>query len=282
VALTRDAGKGAERLPAGVRAVEWDARDAGGAWAQELRDAGAVVNLAGASIGRPRWTAARKRVLTESRLRSTDALVQAMGALPAERRPPILVSASGIDYYGDHPGDELLDESAPPGASFLARLCVQWEEAAQKAESLGVRVVRVRTAFCVGRGAVALRMLVLPFQLFAGGPLGTGRQWFSWIHLDDLVNLYTLAIERPDLNGPVNAVAPNVPREGEVAKEIGGALHRPSWAPAPSFMLRLVLGEMADLLLHGRKAVPAKAQAAGYQFRYPEIGPALQEALGPR
>jgi uncharacterized protein (TIGR01777 family) len=281
-ALTRDAGKGAGRLPAGVRAVEWDARDAGGAWAQELRGAGAVINLAGASIGRPRWTEGRKRVLTESRVRSNGALVGAMAALPAEERPQVLVSASGIDYYGDHPGDEPLDEHAPPGTSFLARLCVQWEEAAQQAEPLGVRVVRMRTAFVVGRGAMGLHMLALPFQLFAGGPLGSGRQLFTWIHLQDLVGLYTLAVERPDLSGPVNAVAPDVPQEREVAKEIGRVLRRPSWAPAPAFMLRLLLGEMADLLLHGRRAIPAKAQAAGYQFRYPEIGPALAEALGPR
>ena len=282
VALTRDAGKSATRLPASVRAVEWNARDAGGPWAQELRGAGAAINLAGATVGRPRWTEGRKRVLIQSRVRTNEAIVGAITALPAEERPPVLVSASGIDYYGDHPGDEPLDESAPPGASFLARLCVQWEEAAQKAEPLGVRVVRMRTAFVVGRGAMALRMLALPFQLLAGGPLGTGRQWFTWIHLLDLVNLYTLAIERPDWSGPVNAVAPTVPREREVAREIGRALRRPSWAPAPAFALRLALGEMADLLLHGRRAVPAKAEAAGYQFRYREIGPALAEALGPR
>jgi uncharacterized protein (TIGR01777 family) len=282
VALTRDAGRGAARVPSGVRAVEWDARNAAGPWAQELRGAGAIVNLAGATIGRPPWTVGRKRMLTESRVRSTEALVGAIAALPAEARPQTLVNASGIDYYGDHPGDEALDESAPPGVSFLARLCVQWEDAGQKAAPLGVRVVRIRTAFVVGRGAMALGLLALPFRLFAGGPLGSGRQWFTWIHLLDLVNLYTLAIERPDWSGPVNAVAPTVPREREVAREIGRALRRPSWAPAPAFALRLALGEMADLLLHGRRAVPAKAEAAGYQFRYREIGPALAEALGPR
>ena len=278
VVLTRGVGTGAEHLP-GVRAVAWDAHDASGKWAGELRGAGAVVNLAGANIGGGRWTNRRKRLLTESRVGSTDALVQAMAGLPADERPSSLIVASGIDYYGDHPGDETLDERAPPGATFLARLCVQWEAAADKAEPLGVRVVHVRTALCIGRGAQALRMLVLPFRVYAGGPLGNGRQWFTWIHLEDLVNLYALAIESTDLVGPVNAVATHVPRERDVAQEVGRVLHRPSWAPAPEFMLRLVLGEMADLVLHGRRAVPAKAQAAGYQFRYPDVGPALQEAL---
>lgn len=271
--LTRGAG------PPGVRAVTWDARDPSGAWMNELRSADAVVNLAGASIGGGRWTRARKRLLTDSRIRSTQALVQAMTALPADERPTVFVTASGIDYYGDNANAAPLDEGAAPGATFLARLCVQWEDAASSAEHLGVRVVHMRTALCVGRGAQALRMLVLPFRLFAGGPLGSGRQWFTWIHLADLIGLYVLAIERPDLAGPINAVAPNVPRQREVAREIGRVLHRPSWAPAPELMLRIVLGEMADLLLHGRNAIPAKAQAAGYQFQYPEITAALEEAL---
>jgi uncharacterized protein (TIGR01777 family) len=279
VVLTRDPSPATGRLPTGVRAVAWGARDPAGAWVVELRGAGAVVNLAGASIGGGRWTEQRKHLLTRSRVDSTEALVRAMEALSAAEGPQALVTASGIDYYGHHPGDEALDESAPPGSSFLARLCVEWEDAALNAEALGIRVVRVRTALCVGRGAEALDRLVLPFRLFAGGPLGNGRQWFTWIHLEDLVGLYMLAIERSDLAGPVNAVAPHVPRERDMAREIGRVLHRPAWAPAPAFALRLVLGEMADLVLHGRNAVPARAVAARYQFRYPEVGPALREAL---
>ena len=297
VALTRDAGKGASRLPSGVRALEWDAKTPAGAWAAELRGAGGVINLAGATIGPPkRWTERRKRILTESRVRSNDALVQAIAALPPEKRPKALVSASGIDYYGDRPGGEPLDESAPAGDSFLAQLCVQWEASASAAEPLGVRVVAMRTAFAIGRDALAFKLLALPFRLFTGGPLGSGRQWFSWIHVDDLIGLYTLAVERGDpslgselapsagkgqvLTGPVNAVAPDVRPLQEVAQEIGRVLHRPSWLPAPEFALRLALGEQADLLLHGRRAVPAKAQAAGYQFRYPTLAPALAQAVG--
>ena len=279
VVLSRGEAAAAHRLTAGVRSVRWNARGAEGAWASELRGAGAVVNLSGASIGGGRWTDSRKRVLIESRVRSTQALVRAMGLVPAAERPGVLVNASGIDYYGNHVGNEALDERASAGTSFLARLSVQWEDAAQMAEPLGVRVVRVRTSLCIGRGAQALRMLVLPFRLFAGGPLGDGRQWFTWIHLEDLVALYLLAIVRADLIGPLNAVAPHVPRERDVAREIGRVLHRPSWAPAPELMLRLVLGEMADLVLHGRNAIPARAQAAGHNFRYPDVGAALAEAL---
>jgi uncharacterized protein len=273
VVLTRNATGGDQHV------IHWDAQDATAPWTNELHEAAAVVNLAGASIGGQRWSASRKRVLTDSRVGSMNALVQAIGRVPEGVRPRVLVGASGIDYYGDHPGAEALDETAPPGTSFLARLCVQWEAAAQQAEPLGVRVVRMRTALCVGRGAQALNMLVLPFRLFAGGPLGSGRQWFTWIHLDDLVNLYMLAIERPDVAGPLNAVAPHVPREREVATAIARVLHRPSWAPTPSFALRAGLGEMADLVLHGRRAVPSKALAAGYAFKYAEIDPALRQAL---
>jgi uncharacterized protein (TIGR01777 family) len=274
VVLTRDAHVRSQQ-----RVVTWDARDPTAPWVNEVRGAATVVNLAGASIGGARWTAARKRTLIDSRVRSTEALVRAMAQVPERERPQVFVVASGIDYYGDHPGDEALDESAPAGSSFLARLCADWEDAAQRAEPLGVRVVRMRTALCIGRGAPALRMLALPFRLFAGGPLGNGRQWFTWIHLEDLVNLYVLAIERSELAGPINAVAPQVPREYEVAQAIAHVLHRPSWAPAPSFALRAALGAMADVVLHGRRAVPSKALAQGYEFRYTEIEPALGQAL---
>jgi uncharacterized protein (TIGR01777 family) len=279
VVLTRDPRKSAARLTAAARAMVWDARDPTGAWTSQLRGSGAVVNLAGASIGGGRWTRTRKRALLLSRVVSTDGLVRAMGALAAEDRPRVFVGASGIDYYGDRSADEPLDEHAAPGASFLARLCVQWEDAARKAEPLGVRVVCMRTALCIGRGADALRMLVLPFRLFAGGPLGSGRQWFTWIHIEDLVNLYVLAVEAADLAGPLNAVAPDALLQRDLAREIGRVLHRPALLPAPEFMLRVVLGEMADLVLHGRKAVPGRPLALGYQFHYPEVGPALRDVL---
>jgi uncharacterized protein (TIGR01777 family) len=260
----------------GVRHVTWDPRDATGDWVNELSGAQAVVNLAGASIGTWPWTRRRMAELLSSRLTSTAALVQALERTPAAVRPALLVSASGIDYYGGR-GDEVITEDSHPGDSFLARLSEQWETAAQKAEPLGVRVVRIRTAMVFSREAYAFQLLTLPFRLFVGGPLGNGRQWFTWIHIDDIVGLYRLALEDPRVNGPINAVAPDIRRERDVAKEIGRVLHRPALIPVPAFVLRLVLGKEAQLLLDGRRAEPAKARSYGYQFRFGGLHEALED-----
>jgi uncharacterized protein (TIGR01777 family) len=259
-----------------VRHVTWDPHGANGDWIKELSGAQGIVNLAGTSIGSWPWTRQKMAQLLSSRLSATGALVQALERTPAERRPSVLVSASGIDYYGDR-GDEIITEESHAGDSFLARLSDQWETAAQKAEPLGVRVVRIRTAMVFGREASAFRLLTLPFRLFVGGPLGNGRQWFTWIHIDDIVGLYRLALEDPRVTGPVNAVAPDVRRERDVAKEIGRVFHRPSLIPAPAFALKLVLGKMAQLLLHGRHAEPAKALGYGYRFRFGGLNEALDE-----
>ena len=173
---------------------------------------------------------------------------------------------------------------APGGGGFGCppRLSQQWEAAAQKAEPLAVRVVRIRTAMVFGREALAFRLLTLPFRLFAGGPIGNGRQWFTWIHLDDIVGLYRLALENSQVSGPINAVAPDVRREGEVAKEIGRVLHRPAFVPAPAFILRLALGAQSQLLLHGRRATPAKAQGLGYRFKFGGLREALEDVTARR
>jgi len=278
VVLTRSQ---AQSGPPGVRMVTWDARSADGPWVSELIGADGVVNLAGASVGSWPWTRRRMAAILSSRLGPTTTIVQAIERTPPDRRPRVLVSASGIDYYGDR-GDEVVTEESSPGDSFLARLGQQWEAAAAKAEPLGVRVVRIRTAMVFGRGAPAFGLLVLPFRLFAGGPLGNGRQWFTWIHIDDLVGLYRLALEDGRLTGPVNAVAPDIRPERELAREIGHVLHRPAIIPAPAFALRLVLGGESQLLLDGRHALPAKAQAAGFQFRLGSLRQALEDALSSR
>lgn len=264
--------------PAGVRFVTWDARSADGDWVKELSGAQGVVNLAGASIGSWPWTPRRMAELLSSRLAATGALVQGLERTPAERRPRVLASASGIDYYGDR-GDEVITEDGTPGDSFLARLSQQWETAARKAEPLGVRVVLIRTAMVFGREALAFRLLTLPFRLFVGGPLGNGRQWFTWIHLDDIVGLYRLGLESAQASGPINAVAPDVRREAEVATEIGRVMHRPAFFPVPAFVLRLVLGAEAQLLLDGRHATPAKAQALGYRFKLGGLHEALEDVI---
>jgi uncharacterized protein len=247
-------------VPDWVRTTTWEQPRVDGALA--------VVNLAGESIG-ARWTDERKQRILESRVGTTRLLVAAIAA--AAEPPGVLVCASGIDYAGDS-GEAIVDESAPAGHSFLARVCVAWEAEAARAP---VRHVELRTPFVVAREAHALKLLALPFRLFAGGRLGSGRQWFPWIHVEDLVALVRRAIEDDAVAGPVNAVSPDLRRQRELARELGRALHRPSVVPAPAPALRLLLGEQADLLLHGQRAVPS----LDLDYRYGDLRAALEEAL---
>ena len=274
VALSRGSGGG----PSGARVVTWDARSPQGAWTQELRGAGGVINLAGANIGEKRWTADRKREIEQSRIDATGAIVGAIERLEAADRPKVLVNSSGIDYFGDR-GDEVVTEDSSAGDSFLAQVCVRWEAAAREAERLGVRVAMMRTGVVLGKGSVALERLAMPYRLFAGGPLGSGNQWFPWIHMADALGLYRLALENDAARGPINGVAPDQRREKDFGAEVGRILGRPSWAPAPSFALRLILGEQADLVLHGRHAQPKRALELGYQFKYPNLPEALRSVL---
>jgi uncharacterized protein (TIGR01777 family) len=232
--------------------------------------ADAVVNLAGVSIGGPRWTRARKAKILGSRVDTTKTLADAIAA--AERAPAVFVTASGIDYYGAS-GDAVVDEDAPPGDTFLSRVCVAWEEAASAA---GIPHVAVRTAPAFGAGAPAIRLMALPFRLFVGGPVGGGRQWFPWIHVDDLVRVYRLAIEGL-IEGPVNAVAPEQLRQREAARAFAAVLHRPARVPTPGVAVRLLLGEEADLVLDGQLAVSRKL--GGLEFRYPAFRAALEDVL---
>lgn len=278
VVLTRHPRKASELFPDGVRSVEWTGAEVEDSWANELEGAGGVVNLAGASIGTRRWTKRRKAVIVGSRVASTAALVAAIARLSPEQRPRVFVNASGIDYYGDR-GDEIVTEESSSGQTFLASVCIEWESAALAAERLGVRVVTMRTPLVVSRDAVAFRLLALPFRLFVGGPLGDGRQWFAWVHLADAVGLFRLALVDERVRGALNVVAPDLRPQKEVARMIGNALRRPSRVRIPRAPLRLVLGDQADLLLHGQRAEPRKARAAGYSYRYGDLDDALAEAL---
>jgi uncharacterized protein (TIGR01777 family) len=279
VVLTRRSAAAAG-APAGASAARWDPSAGAGSLAGVLVGAGAVVNLAGASVGARPWTSGRRREILDSRLLATSALVDAAAALPAADRPAALVNASGVDYYADR-GDEEQDESSPGDrALFLGDVCGRWEEAAVAAEAAGVRVVRMRTGLVLARGAPALRLMALPFRLFAGGPSGSGRQWVSWVHLDDVVGLYALAATYPSLSGAVNATAPAPVRQAEVAAAIAGVLHRPNWLRQPAPLLRLAMRQQADLLLASHRVLPRAALAAGYAFRWPALEPALADALG--
>jgi uncharacterized protein len=280
VVLTRNPARIAGTLPPGVAARRWNPPVVDEDLVESLRGADAVVNLAGVSIGGRPWTPGRKRAILQSRLDATNTIVEAIGRLPATDRPKVLVNSAGIDIYGDRPDGELTEESEP-GDSFLAGVVVAWEAAARAAEPLGVRVVTARTALIVAPEAPAWRLVLLPFRLFVGGPLGSGQQRFTWLHVDDAVGLYDLAVRNASVRGPVNMVAPEVPMQRELARAIGRAMHRPSFFPAPAFLLRLILWGQADLVLHGRVAIPTKALAAGYEFRYPTVESALNDVLAP-
>jgi uncharacterized protein (TIGR01777 family) len=234
-----------------------------------------VVNLAGESIA-GRWSDEKKRRLRESRIAGTRRLVEAI-ALAAER-PTVLVSVSAVGYYGDR-GEEALTEDSDPGGDFLAQLCQEWEAEAQRAEGLGLRVARLRLGVVLDRNGGALAQMLAPFRLGAGGPLGSGRQWFPWIHRADVVGLFRFALERAEAAGPINAAAPELVRQGEFAEALGRALHRPAFVPTPAFALRLLFGEFAGTLLGSQRVLPERAEALGYAFRFPQIEPALRAIL---
>ncbi|MFI5056552.1 MAG: TIGR01777 family oxidoreductase [Candidatus Acidiferrales bacterium] len=239
--------------------------------------ADAVVNLAGASIAGGRWTAERKALLRSSRVDATRALVTALAKMNA--RPRVLVSASAIGYYGSR-GDELLTEESAGGIDFLAGLSREWEAEAVKAEALGIRVVRARIGIILARHGGALAKMLLPFKLGVGGRIGSGKQWMSWVTLDDVVGILRFALENGAVQGAVNIVAPGAARNSEFTKELAHALHRPALFPAPAFALRLALGEMADaLLLSSQRVVPQRLQQLGYQFLHPDLGAAFAAAL---
>ena len=264
------------RRASGPSQVAWDPAKPGGAWTGTVGQADAVINLAGESITGGRWTPARKQALRDSRISATSALANAIAAAGGRT---VFLSASGIGVYGTSERETFTEES-PAGSDFLADLCVEWERTAMQAASRA-RVILLRTGVVLGHGGGALPELARPFKLFAGGPIGSGRQAVSWIHLDDWLQMTKWAMTNAIVQGPLNLTAPEPVTNAELAQALGGALHRPSLLPAPAFALRLLLGEMADAaILNGQRVLPAKALALGYTFRYRRLGEAL-DALFP-
>lgn len=254
-----------------VTAVPWDAREVG-PWAQSVDGADAVINLSGENIAAKRWTAAQKARILQSRLAATKAIVSAIER--AKKAPPVLVNASAVGYYGDVPEGDVT-ESHPRGKGFLAEVCEQWEKEALVAKRKGVRVVLLRTGIVLEKGGGAIQKMLPPFLCFLGGPLGSGRQWFPWIHLEDEVGAILYAIKNSALSGPVNAVSPHPVRLKDFCSAFARVLHRPSWLPVPAFALRMLLGEIAEMLLTGQRALPRKLEQAGYPFQYPSLHGAL-------
>jgi uncharacterized protein (TIGR01777 family) len=267
------------RSPAHVRSgrpVEWDARTQG-AWSAEVGRADVVINLAGENIGEGRWTAERKKRLVASRLDATHAIVEALRGAPPHGRT--LVNASAVGYYGDR-GEEQLDESSGRGGGFLAELVEQWEMAAREAESLA-RVVLIRFGVVLDPSGGALKKMLLPFRLGAGGPIGSGRQWMSWIGRNDAVRMVEWAIDREASKGVYNATAPGPVRNREFTRALGRAVHRPAIVPVPAFALRLALGQMADeALLASQRVMPHRAQQEGFGFEAVSIDEGLAGSAG--
>jgi len=256
------------------RVVVWSPDGSTGSWAADVDGSDAVVNLTGASIAGKRWSDAYKRLILDSRIQATRSLVSAI--LRATAPPGVMVSGSAVGYYGPR-GDEILTEQANAGSDFLAGVCAKWEAEAEKAASVRTRVVRLRTGLVLEKDGGALPPMLPPFRFGVGGPIGTGRQYWPWIHRDDWVALVRLAIQSSTLTGAMNATAPEPVTNAAFAQAVGRALHRPAFLPTPGFAMRLLLGEMAEgLILSGQRAVPARAQEAGYSFKYSTLDSALR------
>jgi uncharacterized protein (TIGR01777 family) len=257
-------------MPPGVKVFPWNPAQSEPP-AESLRDVDAVVHLAGEPVAQ-RWNATVKARLRDSRVLGTANLVKAIGRL--DRKPEVLVCSSAIGYYGSR-GDEILTETSTQGNDFLAEVCAEWERSAAEAKAFGVRVVSIRTGHVLDPRGGLLKRILPPYRMGLGGKLGNGRQWTSWIHLEDMANLFQFAIDQP-VSGPLNGVAPNPVSNAEFTRALAAALHRPAIFPVPKLALSILFGEMAEVILGSQRVQPERSQAAGFAFKYPELGPALE------
>ncbi|GAA6621656.1 TIGR01777 family oxidoreductase [Scytonema sp. NUACC26] len=246
-----------------------------GSWQSAFASCDGVVNLAGEPIGEGRWTSERKQEILNSRKLGTQKIVEAIASNNPKFK--VLVNTSAIGYYGTSE-TATFDETSPPGNDFLAQVCQAWEAEAQKVTEVGVRLVILRLGIVLGTGG-ALGKMITPFKLFAGGPIGNGQQWFSWIHVDDVVNLILQALIRSDMQGVYNATAPSPIRMTELSNTMGRVMNRPSWLPVPSFAIEALLGEGAIVVLEGQQVLPKRTQSVGFQYKYPSVEPALAQIL---
>lgn len=269
--ITRNTQSAKKNFPAQKNFIDWDNLDS-------LKQTGidAVINLAGMNLDEKRWNDKVKKQIYDSRINTTRKLVEFIGAMPG--KPEVLINASGVDYYGDT-GDKNIYEDSPSADFFAAKIVRDWEAEAMKAEEYGVRVVRLRTGFVIAPDSKAFKKMVLPFRLFAGGYAGSGRQYLSWIHIDDLVKIYRYVIDNRGITGAVNTVSPNPERMKDFAKIIGKVMHRPWFFPAPGFLMRILFGEVSDVILAGRRALPKKLTDTGFKFKYENALDAVKDCL---
>ena len=272
--VTRNRQTAADKVPSNVYLIEWDYKSPLSSVAN-LKEFDVVINFAGKSIGDRRWTKSVKQEILDSRINSTRAIVNAINN--GIMKPRVLINASAVGYYGPRQ-DEKITESKGPGLDFLAEVCRKWEAEAHKVENGFTRVVLVRIGVVLGRQGALTRM-VLPFKFFVGGPLGDGTQWLSWIHIEDFTRMLRFIIEHDEVTGPVNVTSPSPVRMKDFAKTLGKVLNRPSWFSVPEFVLKLVLGQMSEMLLHGQRAIPQKIIESGFEFKYPDLRSALEDIL---
>jgi uncharacterized protein len=272
--LSRSAGKAAESLP-WAAVVEGDPKKPG-PWLEAAAKSDAILNLAGTSIFTP-WTDAARKSIMDSRILTTRNLA---ASISSSDKVKILINASAVGYYGGRLDDEVLDEDSLPGNEFMSEVCVEWENEAVKAARGGARVVLCRFGVVLGRGGGALAKMTPVFRYFMGSPIGSGRQWFAWIHQEDLFRIFSFILENQEISGPINCVAPNPVRNAEFAKVMAGVLGRAVILPAvPAFFLRTLLGEFADVVLKGQRVVPKRLLDGGFSFRFPTLQPALEDLL---
>jgi uncharacterized protein len=274
ILLSRSPEKRDKEIPEGAQVLGWDGRTSHG-WADEADGAGAIVNLAGGNLSSRRWTDKQKEKLLESRLNPGRAVVEAVEK--AVNMPRVVVQASAVGYYGTHYGDRQVTEKMAPGKDYLANLCVEWEKSTAPLDQYGIRRPVARMGVVLSPESIALKRMALPYKLFVGGPIGSGRQWLSWIHLADLVASLRYLIENQGANGAFNLTAPTPVTNSRFGKILARVLNRPSWFPVPAFMIKALFGEMATVVLEGQRAVPKRLLDLGFKFRYPEIEPALRE-----
>lgn len=262
-------------LPGGARVEGWDGQSAAG-WGHLADGAGAIVNLAGESLAASRWTAERKRRILESRVKPGQAVVEAVES--AQNKPGVIIQSSAVGFYGPR-GDEEIAETAAPGTDFPANVCRAWEASAAPVGSMGVRLVIIRTGLVLSLDGGALPKILLPFKFFVGGPIGGSRQWWSWIHLDDVVAAIRFLIETETAPGPYNLTAPNPLTNAQFSRVVGRVLGRPALMPVPAFALQLLFGEMSTVLLDGQRVMPYALREAGFTFRFADAESALRDLL---
>ncbi|OGP78739.1 MAG: TIGR01777 family protein [Deltaproteobacteria bacterium RBG_16_49_23] len=272
--LTRSL-KGAKGSSPGISYLEGDPTKKG-PWQEAIKDHDAVINLAGASIF-SKWTEEHKKAIRESRVNTTRHIVEGIPSRP--ERPFTLFSASAVGYYG-FCGDVELVEDSPPGNDFLARIAKEWEGEALKAKDKGARVVITRFGIVMGEKGGALSRIIPLFKKYIGGPIGSGKQWFSWVHIKDLAEAFAFLLKHQELSGPVNVCSPNPVRNKDLAKGLGKALHRPSFFPAPGFMVKWALGEFGSVILEGQRVIPRRLLESDFVFQYPDIDKTLQSIVG--